>query len=850
MPFDTNLKLNIKKLSSLNLTLKTIVNNNAEWLISPEGGNSGKAVAMMVSKMINANEKRINAVSDEVASSFATILERHPAFKGGETWLPKGSTAYLDQFKKEKDFNANLSLETVSILAAGLQTFASIKLHDPNYIEALLMIALGADSSSLQLRKQITELIPNWKPVLPPSDKLPSFIIPGNEPNCVSSIRQGFHAAGKWLSQANSLKLPEVNTASITGIMPNSGGYGTSISINGIFPSTKPEQSFVAFTGQDGKPILVPIEDNEWTITQINTVVPPQVGDGYVAIVTLFGQLQQGDPSEALQFSESLAGCFGSGVYRIANSLSGQIWSSLEIEIPAITANPGNTNIFHGGPLLIRVLTTEAHDYNHVNVEGMNIMSGDNLSIDGILCNTIVNGNFLEAYTDKMGIRGGIREVKIIRGNCSSQSGTVRMLPNVDGLKKERGNPGGYFIFDGACFSENDITATINGVHSPKVFLDPPTNGNSLWIEIPKNTTPIKSDPDGEECEIILFDRGTQLGNSFKGIIETYRIVALGDSIMWGQGLLESQKFTELVGQRIISNGKNVYRQDRSANSGAKIMNNTGEPDFNCGASPSLFDIAAPGLPVNFEGEKNCGASSVVNQVSEWSKLPIDVRNRVDLVLIDGGINDVGVTTILSPLISENEIASQATVHCSKMNSILLANPGTFNAMNSALAVFPNATILVTGYYPIVSKNSDALMIMKMANDISYGAIPLLTLAVSLLLRDSFVIKSKIFAETANEVLRLAVEATKDSRVKFTVPEWNDNNSLFAPESFLFGLTSVGVIFGAPEDPVATSRVPLCSTPCRNTGTSPTSSTCAIASLGHPNAKGALAYADAIMKVL
>lgn len=69
-----------------------------------------------------------------------------------------------------------------------------------------------------------------------------------------------------------------------------------------------------------------------------------------------------------------------------------------------------------------------------------------------------------------------------------------------------------------------------------------------------------------------------------------YRIVVLGDSIQWGQGLLEPQKFSELVRQTIGRElGREAIIEHRFANSGAVL----GAPG-DTWAGSDMFDQHSP----------------------------------------------------------------------------------------------------------------------------------------------------------------------------------------------------------------------------------------------------------------
>jgi hypothetical protein len=172
--------------------------------------------------------------------------------------------------------------------------------------------------------------------------------------------------------------------------------------------------------------------------------------------------------------------------------------------------------------------------------------------------------------------------------------------------------------------------------------------------------------------------------------------------------------------------------------------------------------------------------------------------------------------------------------------------------LNLVRSTFPNVErIIVTGYYPIVSAESDlealfvAIAGLGLLASVVTGGVglpvvgfgPLGALLFKEWLRRRLVQRSALFSDVANASLRLAIEGSGDSRIALAVPSFGPSNAVFAIDSYLFGVgvSTSGLI---PLDPVAPSRLALPG--CAATVT------CRVASLGHPNAAGARAYFDAI----
>jgi hypothetical protein len=198
-------------------------------------------------------------------------------------------------------------------------------------------------------------------------------------------------------------------------------------------------------------------------------------------------------------------------------------------------------------------------------------------------------------------------------------------------------------------------------------------------------------------------------------------IVVFGDSIQWGQGLrpgaggAPSDKMAELVGAGLAASpavvkgwagGSGIaVSVSRFASSGATISGGLGTP------SPLTPVTSTTPFPA---GEVPGSTPTVLDQVAGAPKV-IDA-SAVRLVIVDGGINDVGLfTSILNPLVSPATVAAAANAACggtlTGAGAALLPPGTTVGLMSTALAAigsaFPSAVVVVTGYYDILSAFSD-----------------------------------------------------------------------------------------------------------------------------------------------
>jgi lysophospholipase L1-like esterase len=160
-------------------------------------------------------------------------------------------------------------------------------------------------------------------------------------------------------------------------------------------------------------------------------------------------------------------------------------------------------------------------------------------------------------------------------------------------------------------------------------------------------------------------------------------MLVLGDSVVWGQGLPEEKKFYSIVRDKLQS--EVLHRNIRlvmRAHSGATIYpandffpRTEGEIPV---AAPSLFAQSAMALDLY----KFLGVAP----------------QSVNLILLNGGINDMGFPTLINPLTSVQMVADRAQAFC---------YTGMKRLLNHLADQFPNALLVVTGYFPVISAKTD-----------------------------------------------------------------------------------------------------------------------------------------------
>ena len=299
------------------------------------------------------------------------------------------------------------------------------------------------------------------------------------------------------------------------------------------------------------------------------------------------------------------------------------------------------------------------------------------------------------------------------------------------------------------------------------------------------------------------------------------RMLALGDSVVWGQGLLSEQKFSSLVQHWLKSRlGRDVQSPLIFAHSGGRIAPNA----------------AADAQPPQ-DGEIPSGYPSITKQVSLAVNALDDqgmAPDTIDLILVDGGSNDLGISCFAEPWRSTREIAAGGQ-HAGELMTGLL---------RLLLTTFPNARIVVTGYYPVISTASGAHGIKALLA--TYGALALVGDIAFDLVRYKLAQLSTVWADSSTQALRRAVQCVNDEQASIGLPQ----RAVFAPISFspdncLEGAKTFLWRTGE-DDPQHAHRAAICppNMPLLN------KLECDLASLAHPNIQGAQAYAQAIIRVL
>ena len=327
-------------------------------------------------------------------------------------------------------------------------------------------------------------------------------------------------------------------------------------------------------------------------------------------------------------------------------------------------------------------------------------------------------------------------------------------------------------------------------------------------------------------------------------------MLVIGDSIMWGQGLRDGEKFTTRVKCWLEEKTARQVEMHVEAHSGAIVTGNLQTRFF------------------SQDGEVNLTLPTVNQQLDHAVDFYKTTGATPALVLMNGCINDVGVKNLLAASTPLENIRSQAKKSCGEDVFVLLQR---------VTQDFPQAQVLLTSYYPIVSKqtadNAFLRLLVKKLNNQQPEARRMSDKEM----RERLISISDEWYKTSTASLADAVQRVNNTlpgpRVNFVEIEFGPEHVFAAPDTllwnFMFASTNVSGIaklvvllsFGTAaykaNDHVRDLRIKSCEqTFAKPKGIKEQKNDkkeredlfmiCRYASLGHPNQMGALIYTEAI----
>lgn len=346
---------------------------------------------------------------------------------------------------------------------------------------------------------------------------------------------------------------------------------------------------------------------------------------------------------------------------------------------------------------------------------------------------------------------------------------------------------------------------------------------------------------------IATFFVANQAPFSFAQNVDNFEMLVVGDSLIWGQGLEEKDKFYTLTKNWLQSELKKEVNLKVKAHSGATIFLHENEE--------RLLKKADRSEKEEFYPEVNVAFPTLKTQI-EMAKDEYEKEGKradeVDLIMLTGGIVDITVAGVLNPLGEEKRLKKQIVQYC---------NEDMFRFLDESAKIFPNALFVVVGYFPIFSKKTDTAKAFNAALEAFSIPRPLKPLTNNILTRSFFRIvktkainRSKVWFEDSNRELQSAVnrlnEKTGKQKAVFVKSPLTEENSLETPNTLLFKLGKKGKLNDYFYDKRLIECKEILGGLRKSIGLKQSIRQCEIAAIGHPTPEGSKAYAKAIETVL
>lgn len=326
-----------------------------------------------------------------------------------------------------------------------------------------------------------------------------------------------------------------------------------------------------------------------------------------------------------------------------------------------------------------------------------------------------------------------------------------------------------------------------------------------------------------------------------------FEFLVIGDSVIWGQGLEEKDKFYSLTADWLRREAFGRPREVNlrvKAHSGATIRFDLKQAE--------KYRLAGRDETFFYKPEVNVGFPSMWKQVetaaAEYKAAGND--RGADLIMLTAGITDITVEGVLDPFGDNKKLAPLIEKTCRDKVSALLDHAAAHN---------PNSLIAVVGYFPMLSPSSSGSKVFNDWLDIlnvpgflqPFANNPLMRKLVFSKLRKTGIKRSRIWVEESNRNFQLAVDAANAEagrqRAVFIKSPLIEDNAAEAPNTLLFRMRRDGSV----EDPLFEQRTNDCRAALtelkKTTGIDEYSvGRCSMAAVGHPDPAGSRAYAEAI----
>jgi hypothetical protein len=328
-----------------------------------------------------------------------------------------------------------------------------------------------------------------------------------------------------------------------------------------------------------------------------------------------------------------------------------------------------------------------------------------------------------------------------------------------------------------------------------------------------------------------------------------FEFLVAGDSLAWGQGLAEKDKFYTITAEWLrrehFKNRREVALSVK-AHSGASLKFRAYEAE--------RYRLAGRDESYQYPPEVNIGIPSIWKQIEiAAAEYSAKGSRGADLILMSGGITDIDTSVVFDPRSDAELLRTLIIKHC---------RDSMYDVLLHSARLHPHSLIVVVGYFPAISPFSDSKKLMNawlefMGFPRALKFIPNNPISRMLFfrrLKRAAIERSRLWLAGSSAAQTAAIDRLNTEvgsvRAIFVPTPLTEEHAAEAPNTKLFRMGKGGVT----KDPLARQRIRECRAAIpelkRSTGIDVPVRNCEVAAIGHPDEAGSRAYAEAIIAKL
>jgi len=311
---------------------------------------------------------------------------------------------------------------------------------------------------------------------------------------------------------------------------------------------------------------------------------------------------------------------------------------------------------------------------------------------------------------------------------------------------------------------------------------------------------------------------------------------------MWGQGLARGYKFADEVRRQVdLDLGpRSASEPYIFAHSGATVAEHDKDSNFDvANVPPELADLEPPQeLPLSYPS-----IPKQLEMAKSWLTARGIGHDQVDLVLLNGGINDVGGLKIFDPSVNPDWVRERTRQKVEPMMEFL----------PEVLTTFSKAKVTIPNYFQIVSTDTGIWELSALLSAFFLSPLPAVELPI---IRNQLDKQSDAFNLEWTERMSSIIEELRTTRPELAERiclvdvQFSGTNAYSAPDTYLWKIVQMDGWFYT-RDQLEDDRIRDCEDAENHDWRPPdTPPYCKVAAAFHPNVAGANRYRDAMMSCI